>query len=66
MVDNAINNPAYWRDRAVKTRAKAELSRYQNSRANLLKIAEEYDRMAHYAERQSLRAPKVKLSGQSP
>ncbi|GKQ55553.1 hypothetical protein [Bradyrhizobium sp. Ce-3] len=64
MVDNAFNNPAYWRDRAATTRAKAELSRYQNSRANLLKIAEEYDRLAHYAEQQSLHAPTVSLSGE--
>ncbi|MBP1296322.1 hypothetical protein [Bradyrhizobium elkanii] len=66
MVENVMTNAAYWRDRAARTRAKAELFRYQNSRANLLKIAEEYDRLANYAEQQLLRAPTLRLSGQSP
>ncbi|MFQ3455973.1 hypothetical protein PMN64_22100 [Bradyrhizobium sp. UFLA01-814] len=66
MIENVMNNPAYWRDRAAKTRAKADSFRYQDSRANLLKIAEEYDRLANYAEQQLLRAPAMKLSGQSP
>ncbi|MGY4571222.1 hypothetical protein GPL21_36775 [Bradyrhizobium pachyrhizi] len=66
MVENVMTNATYWRDRAAKTRAKADLFRYQNSRANLLKIAEEYDRLANYAEQQLLRAPTAKLSGQSP
>ncbi|MGF6434290.1 hypothetical protein [Bradyrhizobium elkanii] len=66
MAENVMNNPAYWRDRAAKTRAKAHSFRYQDSRANLLKIAEEYDRLANHAEQQLLRAPAMKLSGQSP
>ncbi|ODM75380.1 hypothetical protein A6X20_11365 [Bradyrhizobium elkanii] len=66
MIENVMTNPGYWRDRAARTRAKAELFRYQDSRANLLKIAEEYDRLANYAEQQLLRAPTLKLSGQSP
>ncbi|MCP3416796.1 hypothetical protein NLM16_22115 [Bradyrhizobium brasilense] len=66
MVENVMTNAAYWRDRAAKTRAKADLFRYQSSRANLLKIAEEYDRLANYAEQQLLRAPTVSLSGRSP
>ncbi|MGY4260773.1 hypothetical protein ACVI1L_007841 [Bradyrhizobium sp. USDA 4516] len=66
MVENVMTNAGYWRDRAAKTRAKAELFRYQSSRANLLKIAEEYDRLANYAEQQLLRAPTVNLSGRSP
>ena len=47
---NFIYDPDHWRDRAEKTRAKAESSAYRQSKDRLLKIAEEYDRLALHAE----------------
>jgi hypothetical protein len=49
-----LQDPGYWRDRAEETRAKAESLAYRNSRERLLKIAEEYDRLAIYAEQWQL------------
>lgn len=43
----------YWRERAERTRDKAEQFSMRHSRDRLLKIAEEYDRLAERAaERQ--------------
>jgi hypothetical protein len=47
---NTLQDPSYWRERAEETRTKAESFSYRNSRERLLKIAEEYDRLAAYAE----------------
>ena len=47
---NTLQDASYWRDRAEETRTKAESFAYRNSRERLLKIAEEYDRLAIYAE----------------
>lgn len=46
-------DPRYWEERAAKTRDKAEQFGMRDSRDRLLKIAEEYDRLAkRAAERQ--------------
>lgn len=48
-----VLDPGHWRERAEKTRDKAEQFNMRDSRARLLKIAEEYDRIAERAaERQ--------------
>jgi hypothetical protein len=48
-----VLDPGYWRERAERTRDKAEQFSMINSRDRLLKIAEEYDRLAERAaERQ--------------
>jgi hypothetical protein len=47
---NFIYDPDHWRDRAERTRTKAESSAYRESKDRLLKIAEEYDRLALHAE----------------
>lgn len=47
---NPLYDPEYWRDRAEKTRAKADAFAYRKSRDRLLKIAEEYERLARHAE----------------
>jgi hypothetical protein len=48
-----VLDPQHWRERAAKTRDKAEQFRMRDSRDRLLKIAEEYDRIAERAaERQ--------------
>jgi hypothetical protein len=51
MVD--VLDPRHWQERAAKTRDKAEQFGMRTSRDRLLKIAEEYDRIAERAaERQ--------------
>jgi hypothetical protein len=51
MVD--VLDPRHWEERAAKTRDKAEQYSMRDSRERLLKIAEEYDRIAQRAaERQ--------------
>jgi hypothetical protein len=48
-----VFDPQHWRDRAERTREKAEQFSMTDSRDRLLKIAEEYDRLAmRAAERQ--------------
>jgi len=47
---NVMQNPGYWRERAEETRAKADSFRYGATRKTLLKVAEEYDRLALRAE----------------
>jgi hypothetical protein len=48
-----VLDPRHWEERATKTRDKAEQFSMRNSRDRLLKIAEEYDRLAERAaERQ--------------
>lgn len=51
---NTLQDPGYWRRRAEETRNKAESLAYRNSRERLLRIAEEYDRLATYAEQSQL------------
>ncbi len=51
---NTLQDPRYWRERAEETRTKAESFAYRNSRERLLKIAEEYERLAVYAEQWQL------------
>ena len=46
-----IRDPEYWRKRAEQTRAKGRHRAYSNSKVNLLRVAEEYDRLAEHAER---------------
>ena len=42
-------DPKHWRDRAEATRAKAELDYRLDEKLRLLRIAEEYDRLAERA-----------------
>jgi hypothetical protein len=49
-MNDTLKDPNYWRDRAERTRARA--SRFFNSprdRDRILRIAEEYDRLAERA-----------------
>ncbi|UPJ71303.1 hypothetical protein IVB19_27250 [Bradyrhizobium sp. 187] len=48
-----VLDPRHWQERAERTRDKAEQFSMRHSRDRLLKIAEEYDRLAERAaERQ--------------
>jgi hypothetical protein len=53
MSESFLLNPKHWRDRAAKTRARAEMSQRDDDQTKkLLRVAEEYDRLAERAERQ--------------
>jgi hypothetical protein len=45
-----ILDPDYWRAWAQETRAKAELTQSDGARERLSRIAEEYERLAQFAE----------------
>ena len=47
---NPLYDPSLWRKRAAQTRAKADIFAHPQSKERLLKIAEEYDRLAQHAE----------------
>jgi hypothetical protein len=48
---NPLEDSNHWRARAEKTRAKAdEIQRDVNMKRKLLRVAEEYDRLAQRAE----------------
>ena len=44
-----LNNPAYWRDRAEKTRAIAEQCWKDGEKERMLRVADEYERLADLA-----------------
>ena len=53
MSESFLLNPKHWRDRAAKTRARAEMiQRGDDQTKKLLRVAEEYDRLAERAEQQ--------------
>jgi hypothetical protein len=59
-----VLDPRHWRERAERTRDKAEQFNMRNSRDRLLKIAEEYDRLAERAaERWEPSTQSVPVSG---
>lgn len=50
MSANYLNNPKHWRERAEETRTKAEQLWYSPDAKNrMLRIADEYDRLADQA-----------------
>jgi hypothetical protein len=50
MSSNTANNPTHWRDRARQMRALAEQVSDKISKEMMLRIAEDYDRLALRAE----------------
>ena len=48
--NNILHDPDHWRKRAAQTRAEADRFAQLQSKMRLLKIAEEYDRLAERAE----------------
>jgi hypothetical protein len=58
-----IRDPNYWRERSEETRAKADAYFDPGTKAKLLKVAEEHDRMAERAEQwQRIRPPQLAAS----
>jgi hypothetical protein len=47
---NTLNDPKHWRKRADATRAKADVLADQAARQKLLRVADEYERLAERAE----------------
>lgn len=47
---NPLNDPKHWRKRADATRAKADVLADQAARQKLLRVADEYERLAQRAE----------------
>ncbi len=50
MSANPLNDPKHWRKRADATRVKADLLADQAARQKLLRVADEYERLALRAE----------------
>jgi len=50
MSNSILLNPKHWHDRAKKTRAKADVIMRDDLKKKLLRVAEEYDRLAQRAE----------------
>jgi hypothetical protein len=46
-----LNNPAHWRERAERTRAKAAWFWKDSEKQRMMRIADEYDRLADRAQR---------------
>jgi hypothetical protein len=57
MSSNILLNPKHWHDRAERTRAKADLIMRDDLKKKLLRVAEEYDRLAERAEHKSIPHP---------
>jgi hypothetical protein len=48
-----INDPKHWLDRAAEMRALAHDIKDMKARESMVRIAEEYERLAHRAEKRS-------------
>ncbi|WP_249158863.1 hypothetical protein [Bradyrhizobium tropiciagri] len=65
MADTRMLDPAYWRQRAEETRAKADGFRVSHGeREKLLKVALEYDQLAERAEqwRRDFKSPLTEMA----
>jgi hypothetical protein len=53
MLFKLIDDPKHWRERAEEVRTLSDQMDYGESRRVLLRIAEDYDRLAEHAERRT-------------
>jgi hypothetical protein len=63
MPASLVNDPEHWRDRAREKRALAERLRSEQAKQAMLRIANDYERLAQRAEEQSSGSPQPVLSG---
>jgi molecular chaperone GrpE (heat shock protein) len=66
MSNSILLNPKHWRDRAEKTRAKADVSLRDDLKKRLLRVAEEYERLAQRAEHRSQETVGLELGTHHP
>ena len=52
-----VNDPEYWRDRAREKRELAERLRNEQAKQTVLRVANEYERLAEQAEERSRGSP---------
>jgi hypothetical protein len=55
MPASLVNDPEHWRDRAREKRALAERLRNEQAKQTMLRIANDFDRLAEQAEERSRR-----------
>ena len=60
MPPSFVNDPEHWRDRAREKRALAEHLRNEQAKQAILRIANDYERLAERAEERSRGSPKSK------
>ena len=57
MTSMSINNPNHWQERATEMRVIAQAIDDQRAREEMLKVANDYERMAKRAHAQTLSLP---------
>jgi hypothetical protein len=57
-VQNAFEDPKHWRDRAEEVRLIAQDMKDEQSKATMLRIADDYERLARKAEERAKGSPK--------
>jgi hypothetical protein len=60
MPASLVNDPEYWRDRASEKRALAKRLRNEQAKQTVLRIANDYERLAKRAEERLSRLPQSK------
>src|SRR6516225_9862252 len=56
---SSINDPKHWRDRAAEMRVLSEMMNDVEARATMLRLADDYDRMADRAEARARLTPQT-------
>jgi hypothetical protein len=60
MPASLVNDPEHWRNRAREKRALAERLRNDQAKQTMLRIADDYERLAEQAEERSKGSPQSK------
>ena len=66
MGDTFLNNAKHWRDRAEETRTKAEQCWTNEAKQRLLRVANEYDRLADHAANRAAEGVQSNRNSASP